>query len=167
MGTNHIPVRSLLERFEAKICREPNSGCWLWAGGINERGYGIIGLGTRQDGVAKAHRVAWQLFCGEIPDGLNVLHKCDTPACCRPDHLYLGTLRDNSRDAVERGRNFVPNNRGERAKWRKLGWAEVKIIRSYEKRRKRGLGKALAQRFGCSRSAIYEIWAGRNWAHKE
>ena len=151
--------RSLLDRLLDKVQPEPNSGCWLWVGGVNESGYGVIGLGTREQGTDKAHRVSWRLHRGEIPPGMNVCHRCDVPACINPDHLFLGSLRDNARDCVSKGRNFLPDNRGERASWAKLTAAAVRHIRRREMR-----GGEYARLYGVSRSAVYEIWRGKNWA---
>lgn len=152
----------LAERFETKYIPEPNSGCWLWIGGQNEHGYGIIGVGGRKDGVAKAHRVSWELNRGKLSPGDNVLHKCDNPSCVNPDHLFIGSLADNSRDCVKKGRNFTPDNRGERATWAKLSAEDVREIRKKEK-----TGPEYAKMFGCSKSAIYMIWCGHNWASIE
>lgn len=146
----------------AKVEFEPNSGCWLWSGGINERGYGIIGLGTREMGVAKAHRVSWEQHNGPLPDGANVLHKCDTPACVNPDHLFLGTLADNARDMVRKGRNKMPDNRGERASWSKLTEADVRHIK-----RRVMSARAYAKRYGVSCGNISNIWLGKSWKSVE
>ena len=93
--------RPLLVRFEEKIIRDPNSGCWLFDSSPNPNGYGQISINLKPK---LAHRAAWELYVGEIPDGLNVCHKCDTPLCVRPDHLFLGTQMDNLRDASSKGR---------------------------------------------------------------
>lgn len=149
---------SLWDRFHDKISPEPNSGCWLWTGGTNEHGYGIIGLGRRSEGVGKAHRVAYRLYKCDPGDGV-VMHKCDNPACVNPDHLALGSLSDNSRDCARKGRNFVPDNRGERARWAKLSAEQVADIRKREK-----AGTEYARAYGVSKSAVYQIWSGDNWA---
>lgn len=78
------------------------TGCWEWMG--YRARYGVIKYGS----VKKVHRVAWEIFVGPIPNGLNVLHKCDNPPCFNPDHLFLGTQADNVRDCCRKGRNFVP-----------------------------------------------------------
>jgi hypothetical protein len=156
--TNHKPIRPLIERFEEKFVPEPNSGCWLWTAATKELGYGVIGVGSRGHGTDKAHRVSWKLYRGEIPAGMVVCHKCDTPACVNPDHLFLGTLGDNMRDCVRKGRNFLPDNRGERAKWAKLTLEAVRDIKT-----RRMSSPKFAALYGCSRSAIARIWEGRNW----
>ena len=83
---------------------EPNSGCWLWWGVVNGAGYGRIGLGSRKQGMDFAHRVAYRLFRGEIPEGQHVLHRCDTPLCANPDHMFLGSRVDNMQDCSAKGR---------------------------------------------------------------
>jgi hypothetical protein len=93
---------SIESRFWRFISPEPNSGCWLWSGGLDRHGYGRFPL-NRRDKIA-AHRLAWCLSHGDIPSGAFVLHRCDTPACCNPEHLYLGDHAQNMRDMVKRGR---------------------------------------------------------------
>lgn len=155
----NLPLRkSLWDRFHEKVDVIPECGCWLWNASVSEFGYGIIGLGRREQGTDKAHKVAWRLYNGEIPSGMNVLHKCDVSACVNPAHLYLGTLSDNARDCVSRGRNFIPDNRGENAKWAKLDIDAVRDIRT-----KRMTGTKFAALYGVSKSAVYEIWRGHNW----
>jgi hypothetical protein len=68
-------------------------------------GYGMLGLGRRTDPKTAAHRVAWTVAVGPIPEGLNVLHHCDNRPCCNPAHLWLGTQRDNLLDMVAKGRH--------------------------------------------------------------
>lgn len=90
-----------LEVFDSKIERLPWSGCWIWLGGlVDPKGYGSF----KFDGESRAHRSAWALFHGPIPDGLHVLHRCDVPSCVNPAHLFLGTNNDNIADASAKGR---------------------------------------------------------------
>ena len=78
-----------------------SDGCWTFAAHLSGHGY-------RSFRGRPAHRVAWELSNGPIPDGMNVLHKCDNPPCVRPTHLFLGTHADNMRDAKEKGRMKAP-----------------------------------------------------------
>ena len=111
------------ERFEAKVIR--TDGCWEWTAGKFSTGYGAFKLSGR---LQKAHRIAYELYVGKIPDGLCVCHRCDNPGCVRPDHLFLGTHADNARDKIDKGRGNQPL--GERNGQAKLTEAQVVAIRS-------------------------------------
>jgi hypothetical protein len=99
--TNKTAGKTLQERFESYVIAEPMSGCFLWT--PTQRGeYGQF---NHEGKMRIASRVAWELYVGPIPEGMNVLHKCDTPACVNPYHLFLGTLKDNTQDSVKKWRH--------------------------------------------------------------
>lgn len=93
------------QRFEQKVDRVGNpDGCWLWTGTKVSIGYGWFW----HPGGTYAHRWSYQHYVGLIPDGLVIRHKCDNPPCVNPDHLLVGTQRDNIADAISRGRHSPP-----------------------------------------------------------
>jgi hypothetical protein len=157
--------RPLAERFWAKV-RKTDS-CWLFEGGKDR--YGSIHLGGRTGKGTLAHRFSWELHFGPIPDGLYVCHKCDTPRCVRPDHLFLGTQQDNVADCIAKGRRGPvyrggPRNplRGESAPRAKLTWREVHEIRARYIKGVYGCVR-LAKEYGVSKTLIESIVAGRIW----
>lgn len=98
-------------------------GCWEWQKSRSPTGYGHISIGKE----GHAHRMAWMLAYGPIPPGMWVLHKCDNPPCCRPDHLFLGTAKDNAADRDMKGRNGV-QDKGNLSLNRKLTATQVIFI---------------------------------------
>lgn len=102
----HAKLRHRIESGSAPV---PECGCWLWLGSGDKNGYGSIGTGRRSRS-AKVHRVSFIVFVGPIPNGYDVLHKCDTPCCVNPDHLMLGTAQSNLVDMVIKKRSTA--NRG-------------------------------------------------------
>lgn len=85
--------------------------CWEWLGYIDRYGYGCISHGETNRRL-RAHRVSWNIFVGSIPDGVDVLHKCDNRKCVNPNHLFLGSHEDNMRDMAQKGRQAQEKTHG-------------------------------------------------------
>ncbi len=92
----------LLTYFYNNIITEPNSGCWIWIKSISNKGYGRAHLRPFE---MSSHRFSWILFRGKIPETFHICHKCDTPSCVNPEHLFIGTAADNMADKIKKGRS--------------------------------------------------------------
>lgn len=161
-GCKH-PKRSLPleERFWPKV--QKTDFCWIWTGAREGRPkfqYGVI-RGVKKNGfrMEMAHRVSWMIHNGPIPDGKQVLHRCDNPPCVNPSHLFVGTHQDNMDDCTKKGRRQC----GERASLAKLTADGVKSIRNQYKKGARS--KTLAEDFGVHQSTILGVLSGRTWKH--
>lgn len=157
------PIRPIADRFWEKVDRT-GVGCWLWLAALNLTGYGVFNLGTGK-GNALAHRYAYELTHGPIPDGLFVCHHCDTPTCCNPAHLFLGTNSDNMQDASRKGRVVIPHHKGTAHKLAKLTDDAVREIRACAAAGESQ--RSLAARFGYTQAGICRVVNRLSWAHVE
>jgi len=150
-------------RFLKKV-KKIESGCWIFLGAQDSRGYGKIGEGGRFGKTTAAHRVSYQIHYGPIPDGKFVLHSCDVPLCVNPAHLWLGTQKENIHDCISKGRNhcLVPTKLfGEDHPRHKLTADQVRAIReSVESQAK------IAMQFGITQSQVSRIKRGIHWIKK-
>ncbi|MCK4788284.1 MAG: HNH endonuclease [Desulfobacteraceae bacterium] len=147
------------ERLEAYSIPEPNSGCWLWLAYCDRGGYGKIAIDGKS---TLAHRVCYEEFIGVVPDGVLVLHRCDTPPCINPGHLFLGTHLDNTRDRISKGRRIHPEgeNMGN-AKLSKDAVLSVVDLLKHSELTHADIGSS----FGVASNTICVINTGENWSH--
>lgn len=134
-----------------------SNGCWEWTKYKNSKGYGSLTFRKR---AIRAHRLAWELTNGPIPEGVMVLHKCDNPSCINPDHLFLGTNDDNMKDCASKGRIRNNSYRGEKSNLVKLTAEKVLEIK-----RLKGVKSQyeIARQFGVTQGCIGRIHRGLNW----
>lgn len=144
----------------------PKYECISWEGATKQGGYGRVSYNGRLE---QAHRVSYAICNGidlsEI-DGLVVRHKCDNPICINPNHLIVGTIADNMRDAVERGRHKNPVLIGSNHSRARLSEKDVLSIRaSFSGKYNREMCLALADKYRVSESTISAVFYRRNWRH--
>lgn len=144
------------ERFWLHVVKTDD--CWLWNGNPNR--YGKIN--TDAEAYVAAHRLSFEIHIGPIPEGTWVLHRCDTPGCVRPAHLFLGTAVVNSRDRANKGRNG--DQRGERNGSVVLTAKQVDAIR-HRYRTENASMADLAAAFGVTEGAIQPILENKHWRH--
>ena len=144
-----------ISSFNNGYITEPNTGCWLWTKYSDKDGYGSLTINRRP---RSAHRFSYELYKGIIPNKLFVLHKCDTPSCVNPDHLFLGTGYDNVQDCKNKNRRA--NQRGENNPFSKLKEKQVDEIRlllgSYKH-------PFIAKKYNVSRVTISNIANNKSW----
>ena len=175
---------TLAERIEHHSIPVTECGCWIWIGANNIRRYGSLKFEGKN---IKAHRASWLAYRGEIPNDLHVLHTCDIPECVNPDHLFLGTARDNMQDKenkkrgnhatglrnarythperTSRGdnhyaRRFPELKRGERNGRAKLTQQDALAIRASTQSH-----AALGRLYGVTKTTIRGIKTRRLWSH--
>jgi hypothetical protein len=148
--------RQLSERFWEKVLK--TDSCWLWIAGHNSAGYGWFNIAGKCN---LAHRAAWELSVGSIPEGLDVLHRCDIPACVNPDHLFLGTQLENIADMRQKGRGRA--GVGERHRSAKYTEAFIRLVRQLHANG--ASTKQLAGQFGVNPSTMYDILVCKTWKH--
>ena len=179
------PGMSAAERMQVSVDIRGRDECWEWQEGRTASGYGRFKPTGRGRSVM-AHRVAWEVIYGPIPDGFGVCHRCDNPPCCnlveipeaervpdhpsglwtnrdgRAGHLFLGTPKDNADDMVVKGRHGIPSQNGEANHHAKLTEDAVRAIRGSTAR-----GVDLARAYGVAPSVISQIRSGKVWRHVE
>lgn len=160
--------KTLEERFWEKVDKRGPKDCWLWTAFKDPDGYGKLQMKHPLTGkcnrCARASRVCWELINGNVPDGLVVMHICDTPACVNPDHLKLGSIAENNRDRAfkkrSRNQNGILNNMA------KLDDEGVSVVKYLYKNTKLSHSQ-IAEIFKVSRPTISLILEGKHWKHHD
>ena len=146
------PGMSMEDRFWEKV--QKSGTCWNWMAALFKNdGYGKFRV-SRERPTVRAQRVSWEIHFGAIDSRVNVLHRCDNPRCVRPDHLFLGSLGDNSKDMVQKGRHGSALFNEEKASRIRGVYHRHKDILSYQR---------IADWFGVSKATISHMMTGRNW----
>lgn len=152
-GVKERKIKTLEERLWDRVSVDKNTGCLLWGGHCGHAGHGQIGANGK---VLRVHRVSWEINNGPIPDGLNVLHKCDTPNCVNPNHLFLGSQKDNMADMKAKNRS---------TKGIKHGNSKLTddVVRRIRKDRRRLV--EIASDYGIAISTASQVRSGQGWSH--
>lgn len=149
-------MSDVLERFEAKISPEPNSGCWIWTAGTRKtpsKSY-IQPWFCMDRKATSGARAAWRLYRGDIPNGAHVLHTCHNCLCVNPDHLYLGDHNKNMEDLKASGRGRGSN-----------GAIDASTVRAIKRAKSKAKSAAsVAKSFNVHQQTVYRIWSGKRWA---
>ena len=145
--------RPIKERLWGKINILGPDDCWEWKAYCNEDGYGTIQCEYKS---IKVHRLVWELENGLIPEGMDVLHRCDNPPCCNPNHLFLGTRGDNNRDRARKGRSAIGEKSG-RAVLTETQVREIRLLKG------KFTQQEIANRYGAKRETVRSVLNGNSW----
>lgn len=154
-GTRGKKRQPVIDRFMSKVSKTET--CWIWNGMTDKQfGYGLFGV---RDRIMKAHKVSWVMHRGNVPAGMFVCHRCDNPRCVNPEHLFIGTPKENTQDALEKNRML----KGEKNGQHKLTAAQVLAIRARSAAGE--TRESLAAEFDVWSACICKIVKRQRWKH--
>ena len=146
------------ERFEQSYMPEPNTGCWIWIATLQRQGYGVLSINCK---TIRAHRLSYELHKGPIPLGLLACHSCDNRWCVNPDHIFLGTAKDNTTDMIKKNRNI----KGQAHSWAKLTEQDIIDIRAMFNKNPDTNKTSVSKLYNVSCPHIHDIVKRRCWKH--
>ena len=151
-------MKTLKERFWEKVDKSGN--CWEWKAALTTKGYGYF---YYKGVLTNAHRVSYEIANGLIPEEMCVCHTCDNRKCVNPKHLWLGTIADNNKDMVDKGRSINSGAKGSLNGNSKLTRQDIVDIRL---QKERGVAvSSLAMSYGISRQHVHRISKRKRWKH--
>jgi hypothetical protein len=148
--SGHLSIEERLELLSERITE---SGCQIWKYSLNKQGYGKIQINSKTH---RAHRLAYETYIGEIPEGFSVCHTCDVRSCINPDHLFIGTTKDNAMDMVNKDRQA----KGKKVASSKLSEEDIIKIRSDERSQRK-----IAVDYNVSQLTISNVKTNKWWKH--
>jgi len=162
-----MKTQTVEDRFWSKVDIGGSEDCWNWTGAIDTAGYGAFAI--RHGKKINSHRMAYIIVVGDIPNEMYVCHMCDNRSCCNPNHLFLGTARDNNLDMRSKGRwvNGLKRNPSLAARGSKNGGHKLTERDVIDIRRRLSNGdkqKEIASEYGVCRDTIYHISIGKYWS---
>lgn len=144
------------QRFMSKVSKDP-CGCWIWKASKNKDGYGQFSVKNK---VLSAHRFSYEIHKGPVSKGLSVCHSCDNPSCVNPDHLWIGTHKDNMKDCWQKNRGKTIFGIGQKNVKAKLTEENAQEIKNSDLKY-----LELAEKFNVTRETISKIKRNKRWAH--
>lgn len=153
--------QSALNRMNKYTNQKSKTECWLWQGTLNDKGYAMLSIGGRKGLYARVSRLAYYFEYGPFDESLKACHHCDNPQCVNPNHIFLGTSKDNTLDMYLKGRESLPPNfYGEEVATSKL--TEEDVLTIYNSTLSMD---ELATQYNISKTQIHRILTGKSWAH--